>query len=172
MEEGNRRAGICMLIRILFASEIFQTHRSIPCGVTPGLLTTRIMGAGTQMAVIREVMTKELVTIEAASSVAAAVTVMGMRGVGAVLVIEEGRVEGIFTERDLVRALSNDIGAASQMVGQWMTRDPVTVGPEASVEEALEIMLNGHFRHLPVMEGERLVGVVSIRDLSRATLRE
>ena len=124
------------------------------------------------MAVIREVMTKELVTIEAASSVAAAVTVMGMRGVGAVLVIEEGRVEGIFTERDLVRALSNDIGAASQMVGQWMTRDPVTVGPEASVEEALEIMLNGHFRHLPVMEGERLVGVVSIRDLSRATLRE
>ena len=124
------------------------------------------------MAAIREVMTKELVTIEAASSVAAAVTVMGMRGVGAVLVIEEGRVEGIFTERDLVRALSSDIGAASQAVAQWMTRNPVTVGPEASVEEALEIMLNGHFRHLPVMEGERLVGVVSIRDLSRATLRE
>jgi len=135
-------------------------------------MTTRIMGAGTQMAVIREVMTKELVTIEPARSVAAAVTVMGTQGVGAVLVIEEGRVEGIFTERDLVRALSNDIGAASQTVGQWMTRNPVTVGPEASVEEGLEIMLNGHFRHLPVMEGERLVGVVSIRDLSRATLRE
>jgi len=124
------------------------------------------------MAAIHEVMTKELVTIEPASSVAAAVTVMGMRGVGAVLVIEDGRVEGIFTERDLVRALSSDIGAASEGVGQWMTRNPVTVGPEASVEEALEIMLNGHFRHLPVMEGERLVGVVSIRDLSRATLRE
>jgi CBS domain-containing protein len=130
------------------------------------------MAAGTQMTAIREVMTTELVTVEPATSVAAAVTVMGMQGVGAVLVMEKGRVEGIFTERDLVRAMSNDIGASNQAVAQWMTRNPVTVGPAVPVEEALEIMLNGHFRHLPVMEGERLVGVVSIRDLSRATLRE
>jgi len=124
------------------------------------------------MTAIREVMTKELITVEPSTSVAAAVTVMGIQGVGAVLVMEKGRVEGIFTERDLVRAMSNDIGASSQAVAQWMTRNPVTVGPEASVEQALELMLDGHFRHLPVMEGERLVGVVSIRDLSRATLRE
>jgi CBS domain-containing protein len=97
---------------------------------------------------------------------------MGMQRVGAVLVMENGRLEGIFTERDLVRALSYDIGASGQPVAQWMTRDPVTVGPEASVEQALEIMLAKHFRHLPVLEGERVVGVVSIRDLSRATLRE
>ena len=124
------------------------------------------------MTAIREVMTKQLVTVEPATSVAAAVTVMGMQRVGAVLVIENGRLEGIFTERDLVRGLSYDIGASSEPVAQWMTRNPVTVGPEASVEEALEIMLAGHFRHLPVLEGESLVGVVSIRDLSRATLRE
>src|SRR2546425_9835661 len=124
------------------------------------------------MTAIREVITKQLVTVEPATSVAAAVTVMGMQRVGAVLVIENGRLEGIFTERDLVRGLSYDIGASSEPVAQWMTRNPVTVGPEASVEEALEIMLAGHFRHLPVLEGESLVGVVSIRDLSRATLRE
>jgi CBS domain-containing protein len=124
------------------------------------------------MTAIREVMTEKLITVEPSTSVAAAVTVMGMQGVGAVLVMEKGRVEGIFTERDLVRAMSNDIGASSQPVAQWMTRNPVTVGPEVPVEEALEIMLNGHFRHLPVMEGERLVGVVSIRDLSRAALHE
>ncbi len=53
-----------------------------------------------------------------------------------------------------------------------MTQNPITVGPEASVEQALQIMLAGHFRHLPVTEGESLVGIVSIRDLSRATLRE
>jgi CBS domain-containing protein len=100
------------------------------------------------------------------------VTVMGMERVGAVLVMESEKLEGIFTERDLVRAMSHDIGASSQPVSQWMTRNPVTVGPEALVEQALEIMLAGHFRHLPVMEGERLAGVVSIRDLSRATLRE
>lgn len=124
------------------------------------------------MTAIREVMTKQLVTLEPSTSVAAAVTVMGMQRVGAVLVMENGRLEGIFTERDLVRALSYDIGASSQPVAQWMTRNPVTVGTGASVEQALEIMLAGHFRHLPVMEGESLVGVVSIRDLSRATLRE
>jgi CBS domain-containing protein len=124
------------------------------------------------MTTIREVVTKQLVTVEPSTSVAAAVTVMGMQRVGAVLVMENGRLEGIFTERDLVRALSYDIGASGQPVAQWMTRDPVTVGPEASVEQALEIMLAKHFRHLPVLEGERVVGVVSIRDLSRATLRE
>jgi CBS domain-containing protein len=124
------------------------------------------------MTAIREVMTEQLFTVEPSTSVAAAVTVMGMHGVGAVLVMEHGRLQGIFTERDLVRALSNDIGASNQPVSQWMTGDPVTVGPEESVEQALEIMLTRHFRHLPVMEGESLIGVVSIRDLSRASLRE
>jgi CBS domain-containing protein len=130
------------------------------------------MAAGNQMAAIREVMTEQLVTAEPSTSVAAAVTVMGMQRIGALLVMESGRLEGIFTERDLVRALSYDIGAASQQVAQWMTRDPVTVGPDTPVEQALERMLAGNFRHLPVVEGERVVGVVSIRDLSRATLRE
>ena len=124
------------------------------------------------MTTIREVMTAELITVEPSTSVAAAVTVMGMQGVGAVLVIENGRLEGIFTERDLVRALSHDIGAASQPITQWMTPNPVTVGPETSVERALEIMLAGKFRHLPVTDGEQVVGVVSIRDLSRVTLHE
>jgi CBS domain-containing protein len=124
------------------------------------------------MTAVRDVMTTELITVEPSTSVAAAVTVMGMQRVGAVLVTEGGRLEGIFTERDLVRALSYDIGAASQLVAQWMTRNPITVGPEASVDQALATMLTGHFRHLPVMEDEHLVGVVSIRDLSSATLRE
>src|SRR5438132_14352497 len=124
------------------------------------------------MTAVREVMTEQLVTVEPSTSVAAAVTLMGMQRVGAVLAMENARLEGMFTERDLVRTLSHDIGAASQPVGSWMTRNPVTVGPEASVERALEIMLAGHFRHLPVTEGESLVGIVSIRDVSRATLNE
>ncbi|HKV30619.1 MAG TPA: CBS domain-containing protein [Candidatus Dormibacteraeota bacterium] len=124
------------------------------------------------MTAVRDVMTTELITVEPSTSVAAAVTVMGMQGVGAVLAMEKGRLEGIFTERDLVRAMSHDVSSSSQPVAQWMTRNPVTVGPEASVEQALELMLARNFRHLPVMEGESLVGVVSIRDLSAATLRE
>jgi CBS domain-containing protein len=124
------------------------------------------------MTAVRDVMTTELITVEPSTSVAAAVTVMGMQGVGAVLVMEKERLEGIFTERDLVRAMSHDVSASSQPVAQWMTRNPVTVGPDGAVEQALEIMLAGNFRHLPVTERETVVGIVSIRDLSRATLRE
>ena len=124
------------------------------------------------MTAVRDVMTTELITVEPSTSVAAAVTVMGMQGVGAVLVMEKERLEGIFTERDLVRAMSHDVSASSQPVGQWMTRNPVTVGPDGAVEQALEIMLAGNFRHLPVTERESVVGIVSIRDLSRATLHE
>src|SRR2546423_6184883 len=98
------------------------------------------------MTAVREVMTEQLVTVEPSTSVAAAVTVMGIQREGAVLVMENARLPGIFTERDLVRALSYDICAASQLVGQWMTRDPVTVGPEASIAQALEVMMAGHFQ--------------------------
>src|SRR3979409_1687284 len=104
------------------------------------------MAAGTLMADVREVMTEQLVTVEPSTSVAAAVTVMGMQGVGAVLVMEKERLEGIFTERDLLRASSHDVSASSQPVAQWMTRNPVTVGPEAPVEQALEMMLARNFR--------------------------
>jgi CBS domain-containing protein len=124
------------------------------------------------MTAVRDVMTTELITVEPSTSVAAAVTVMGMQGVGAVLAMEKGRLEGIFTERDLVRAMSHDVSASSQPVDQWMTPHPLTVAPDASVEQALEMMLAGNFRHLPVMERDNVVGIVSIRDLSRATLRE
>jgi CBS domain-containing protein len=88
------------------------------------------------MTVVREAMTQQLVTVEPLTSVAAAVTVMGMHRVGAVLVLEHGRLEGIFTERDLVRAMSYDIGASSRPVSHWLTRDPVAVGPEASGDVA------------------------------------
>jgi CBS domain-containing protein len=62
------------------------------------------------MTAVREVMTEQLVTVEPSTSVAAAVTIMGIQRVGAVLVMEDARLEGIFTERDLVRTLSYDIG--------------------------------------------------------------
>src|SRR5260370_17592692 len=101
------------------------------------------------MTAVRDVMTTELITVEPSTSVAAAVTVMGMQGVGAVLVMEKERLEGIFTERDLVRAMSHDVSASSQPVGQWMTRNPVTVGPAGAVEQALVIMLARPFRHPP-----------------------
>jgi CBS domain-containing protein len=120
------------------------------------------------MATIREIMSTELVTVAPGSTVAEAATVMGGHKVGSALVMENDGLIGIFTERDILRALSQDFDAPTHQVAHWMTRDPVTVGPETSADEALQLMLDGNFRHLPVCEGSQPVGVVSLRDVSRA----
>ena len=114
-------------------------------------------------------MTKELVTVKSDATVAEAATVMGERKVGSALVIDDEELVGIFTERDIVRALSQDFDAPGHPITHWMTRDPLTISPEMTVKEALDVMLTRGFRHLPVVEGQMPVGMVSMRDLSRAT---
>ncbi len=120
------------------------------------------------MTAVRDVMTKELVTIEPTDTVAQAATKMGRTLTGSALVIVGDDLIGIFTERDIVRAIGSDFGAAGDPVEQWMTRDPVTVEAHIDAGEALQWMLAHGFRHFPVVESDSLVGIVSIRDLSRA----
>jgi CBS domain-containing protein len=117
---------------------------------------------------VGDVMSTELVTIAPSTTVAEAATAMGGRRVGSALVCDGDALAGIFTERDILKALSQDFDAAGQSVTHWMTRQPVTVSPDTSTDTALSMMLQGGFRHLPVMDGGRLVGMVSIRDVSRA----
>ena len=113
-------------------------------------------------------MSKDLVAVEPTATVAEAATLMGGRHVGSALVIEDGRPTGIFTERDVLRALASDFDAAHHPVADWMTNDPTTVDIDTDVRTARDLMLDGGFRHLPVLEGIELVGIVSIRDISRA----
>ena len=112
-------------------------------------------------------MSKDLVAVEPTATVAEAATVMGGHHVGSALVIEGGRATGIFTERDVLRALGSDFDAAHHPVADWMTHDPMTVDAGSDVRTARNLMLDGGFRHLPVTDGGELVGIVSIRDISR-----
>src|SRR5437764_13610076 len=120
------------------------------------------------MATVAERRSGQLVTSEDAATRGEAAAVMAQRRVGSILIVEGERLAGIFSERDIVRAISHSHDAVRDPVAHWMTRRPVTIGPDASAEEALEKMLAGGFRHLPVLQGERLVGMVSMRDLSKA----
>ena len=120
------------------------------------------------MAIVAELMSRQLVTSDGTATLGEAAAVMAQRRVGSILVLDGERLAGIFSERDIVRALSQSHDAVRDPVEHWMTHRPQTIGPDASAEEALERMLAGGFRHLPVMEGERLVGMVSMRDLSKA----
>jgi len=121
------------------------------------------------MTTVGEIMSKDLITVDPDATVAEAATVMGEHHAGSALVMGNDSLHGIFTERDIVRALGEHFDAAGHPVSHWMTRNPVTIDADADVHEALERMLTGGFRHLPVMEGGRVAGLVSMRDLTKAT---
>lgn len=93
------------------------------------------------------------------------------RGVGAVLVFDGERLAGILTERDLLKALASGYRDDAS-VSQWMTRNPDTVDADEATDHAAALMIHGGFRHLPVMDEGRVVGILSIRDLMRVALED
>ena len=86
-------------------------------------------------------------------------------GTGSLAVVDGRRLVGIITERDVVRAVGEEEDPSEEEVREWMTEDPDTFSPETDVEEAASWLLEAGYRHMPVMEGDELLGVVSIRDL-------
>lgn len=108
---------------------------------------------------------QELVSANTETTVLAAAQLMKQRKVGAVTVIENGRLVGIFTERDaLFRVLADGRDAAHTQISEVMTRSPQSLSPESSFAEALRLMHQGGFRHVPVVEDGRAIGMVSARD--------
>ena len=125
-----------------------------------------------QMATLGEVMTKDVLSVEPSDTIGEAAEKMTGQGVGAVVVSDFGRMIGIFTERDLMRAVAGRVHSSEARVREWMTPDPITLPPSASPKEAAEIMLEKGFRHVPVVEGDRAIGIVSIRDVARWSTEE
>jgi CBS domain-containing protein len=93
-------------------------------------------------------------------------------GVGSLAVVDNRSLAGIITERDIVRAVSEDADPATEVVGDWMSEAPDTIDPGVDVEEAAAWLLEVGYRHLPVMEDDELVGIVSMRDLLWAITSE
>ena len=117
---------------------------------------------------------RRVVTIEPDRSVSDAVALLARAGIGALIVADSGdHVRGVFSERDLVRLIAaRGPGALQDQVSAWMTREVVTTCERASVHSLMSQMTEGRFRHLPVMEGESLVGLVSIGDVVKQRLAE
>lgn len=121
------------------------------------------------MQTVGEVMSTTLLSVDATETLTDAAAKMDARGVGAVLVMNGERLSGILTERDVLRAVATG-GVEGTKVGAWMTHDPDTIGPDERPGHAAAIMLHGGFRHLPVLDGDRAVGIISIRDLMRLVI--
>ena len=118
---------------------------------------------------VGEVMSTGLLTVDASTPLVDAAKLMHERSVGAALVLSESGVGGILTERDVLRAVA--VGQVEGTdVAMWMTHHPETIEPSDSTGHAASIMIHGGFRHLPVVDGGKPVGIVSIRDLMRVVL--
>ena len=101
-------------------------------------------------------------------TVAEAVAEMNSKRVGSVLVLEAGQLVGIFTERDVLRrVVGAGVNPRSTLVADVMTKDVITISPEATVEETMILFTEKRCRHLPVCEQGRLVGTISIGDITR-----
>src|SRR3954469_9328890 len=121
------------------------------------------------MTTVGEVMNRNLLTGGPHLTPHDAAARMSERGVGAAVVISNDHVAGILTERDVLRAVATG-GVDGTHVAAWMTRDPETVDAFESTGQAAAVIIHGGFRHLPVVEADRPVGIVSIRDLMRVVV--
>jgi CBS domain-containing protein len=116
-------------------------------------------------------MSRDLLAVEPELPLIEVAKRMVAKDVGAVLVYEGGRLCGILTERDVLRAVADGIDDGT-LVRDRMTPNPETLDADDTTEHAAVLMIHGGFRHLPVMEAGEVVGVLSIRDLMRVVLED
>ena len=123
---------------------------------------------------VTEIMTEApLDTVEEGLTVAFAANVMKERARGSLIVVDEGKPIGIVTERDLVRrVIAEDKSISATKIGDIMSSPLISVGPEATVSSAANVMYKNGIRRLPVIEEARLLGIVTSTDLARTMQRE
>lgn len=123
------------------------------------------------MPVIANHMSRDLLTVGGDERIVDAARRMVARGVGAVLVMDGDRLAGILTERDVLKAVGEGTVEEARVTDR-MTRHPETIEAGETTEHAAALMIHGGFRHLPVLDGGAVVGIVSIRDLMRVVLED
>lgn len=116
----------------------------------------------------------DVVSVKPEQVLSSVIGTLSEKRIGAVLVLrEDGYVIGVLSERDVVRALAkNGVEALSMPVSAFMTVEVVSAGPDDSIGLVMEKMTHGRFRHLPIIEGGRLVGIISIGDVVKKRIDE
>ena len=113
-----------------------------------------------------------VITVRPEQSLREAIALLSMHNIGALVVVESGKPVGIISERDIVRHAAKDEDLFSASVEDFMTKDVVSGIPQDDVNSILQTMTSRHFRHLPIIDEGKLVGIVSIGDLVKAQLNE
>lgn len=119
---------------------------------------------------VRDIMTENPVSVRPDSQVVEAARLMASEDVGSLPVVDGDRLVGVVTDRDItVRVVAEGRDAGATTVGEIASSDPVTVKPDADLDEALREMARNQVRRIPVVEGDRLVGIVAQADVARET---
>lgn len=114
-----------------------------------------------------------LIAVAPEDRISAVLAVLAERRIGAVLVLAQGQLAGILSERDIVRALADHAAHTLDMTAaELMTANLTTGTPDTTVQQAMELMTEGHFRHLPILENGALTGLVSIGDVVKAMIEQ
>ncbi|HET7367054.1 MAG TPA: CBS domain-containing protein [Gaiella sp.] len=122
------------------------------------------------MATLADVMRTEVIDVAPEDTLGEVAERMSAVNVGAVVVKDYGRLIGILTERDMLKAMAARVHTSDARVREWMTADPLTATAEMDVEDAAQVMLQHNFRHLPILdESGAVVGLVSLRRVVAAT---
>jgi CBS domain-containing protein len=141
--------------------------------IVPGQGRDRLREATMTVRAILDTKGHQIESVEPDARLSVAIKTLAERKIGAVLVISQGRIEGILSERDIVRVLG-ERGAAvlDEPVSAVMTRKVVSCRQADTVAAIMEMMTSGKFRHLPVVEDGRVVGLISIGDIVKWRVRE
>jgi CBS domain-containing protein len=116
---------------------------------------------------------REVTTITSRAPIRDAVDLLNRHRIGAVVVVDNGKVTGILSERDVVRHLGDDWNSLAQKpVAEVMTRNVITAAPASTVADLMERMTEHRIRHMPIVEGDTLVGIVSIGDVVKRKIEE
>jgi len=114
---------------------------------------------------VRELLSGEVITIDANQTVRHGVVAMNDARVGSLAVLEDGELTGIFTERDVLHAVAAEADLDADPISRWMTDYPDSFSPDMEVREAADWMLATGYRHLPVLENGAVIGMASIKDV-------
>jgi CBS domain-containing protein len=115
----------------------------------------------------------EVFSVEPGVTVFKAIQIMCDKNIGGLLITNNGKLVGIFTERDYARKLIlKGKSSKDTLIKELMTENPITVSPDSSIDDCMQTMSNKRIRHLPVVEGDKLVGMISIGDVVRHVIEE
>lgn len=115
------------------------------------------------MGTLADIVKPDFLTVAPEDTLGEVAERMTSKNVGAAVVKDHGRLIGILTERDMLRAMAARVHTSDARVRQFMTEDPISAPPDLDLEEAAQVMLDHGFRHLPVVDGSTVLGVVSLR---------